>query len=160
LTSLSQKWYDESMYLRGNRWNMTRRTQRPPLWRIFLLLALIGGALYVNQVVVPATPPLFIPTPTLTQSPESFVNLAEENMRAGKMPQAIGKLNQAISSDPNPPTTSTWPASRSSWASTTNHHQRPECLLKTLTTLAHAVLGWAQGFKGNTPTPSSRSRKP
>lgn len=63
----------------------------------------VGGLLYVNQVVVPATPPLFIPTETPTQSPESFVNRAEELARAGKLPQAIDAYKDAISTDPTNP---------------------------------------------------------
>jgi len=88
------------MYLRGNKWTMTRRTQRPSVWRIFFLVVLIGGALYVNQVVVPATPPLFIPTPTPTRSPESYVNQAQEYFQAGKLAQASDAYKQAIASDP------------------------------------------------------------
>ncbi len=42
-----------------------------------MLVALIGVLLYVNQVVVPATPPFFVPTTTPTTSPESFVNQAQ-----------------------------------------------------------------------------------
>ncbi len=141
------------MYLRGNRWNMTRRTQRPPLWRVFLLLALIGGALYVNQVVVPATPPLFIPTPTLTRSPESFVNLAEENMRAGKMPQAIDAYKQAIYSDPTNPSNYINLARLQVFLGEYDEAvtNAQNALLKNPDNpLAHAVLGWAQGLKGNT----------
>ena len=48
---------------------MNRRRKPFNPWRILLLLILIGAALYVNQVVVPATPPLFIPTPTPTLPP-------------------------------------------------------------------------------------------
>lgn len=90
------------MYLRGNKWTMTRRTgKRPSLWRIMLLIVLIGAGLYVNQVVVPATPPLFIPTATPTHSPESFVNQAEELYKAGKLSQAIEAYKQAIITDPD-----------------------------------------------------------
>ena len=62
---------------------------RTSFWRIALLLALIGGALYVSQVVVPATPPFFVPTPTPTQSPESFVNQGDDYFRQGKLTLAI-----------------------------------------------------------------------
>jgi hypothetical protein len=57
---------------------MKRKRRRPSSpWRILLLVILIGTGMYVNQVVVPATPPLFIPTATPTRSPESFINEAE-----------------------------------------------------------------------------------
>ena len=92
------------MYLKGNRWNMTKRPKkRSSPWRILLLLGLIGIFLYLNQVVVPATPPLFIPTATPTRSPESFLNEAEGNYAQGKLPQAIASYKQAIIADPNNP---------------------------------------------------------
>lgn len=90
------------MYLRGSKWNMTRRRGRPSNpWRILLLLTLIGAALYVNQVVVPATPPLFIPTPTPTRSPESLFNEAQELFNTGKLAQSIDAYQQAILADPD-----------------------------------------------------------
>ncbi len=92
------------MYLRGNRWNMTKRPRRrSSLWRILLLVGLIGFFLYINQVVVPATPPLFIPTPTPTRSPESFLNEAEQYYDEGKLQQAMSAYQQAIIADPNNP---------------------------------------------------------
>lgn len=139
------------MYLRGNKWTMTRRTQRPPIWRLLLLVVLIGAALYVNQVVVPATPPLFVPTETPTLSPESFVNQAEEFYAGGKISQAIKAYQDAIYSDP------TNPASYVSLArlqviagdyedAITNCQN---ALLKNPNNpLAHAVMGWALGFQG------------
>ena len=52
---------------------MSRRKKKANPLRLILLVALVGAALYVNQVVVPATPPLFIATPTPTRSPDSFL---------------------------------------------------------------------------------------
>jgi tetratricopeptide (TPR) repeat protein len=84
---------------------MNRRPRkRSSPWRILLLVILIGIALYFNQVVVPATPPLFMATPTPTRSPESFVNEAEEFYQEGKLAQAIDAYQQAIIADPNNPT--------------------------------------------------------
>ncbi len=80
-----------------------RPKRRTSPWRIILLLILIGIALYFNQVGVPATPPLFIPTPTPTRSPESFVNEAEQFYAQGKLSQAISSYESAIASDPNNP---------------------------------------------------------
>ena len=42
------------MYLRGSKWNMTRRTRKPsnPLF-LLVLVAVIGGLIYVNRVIVP-----------------------------------------------------------------------------------------------------------
>ncbi len=80
-----------------------RRRKNNSFWRIALLVILIGIGLYVNQVVVPATPPLFIPTPTPTTSPEAFLNQAQEYFKAGKIPQAIDAYKQAIDADPTNP---------------------------------------------------------
>ncbi len=71
--------------------------------RVFILLVLLAGALYVNQVVVPATPPLFIPTPTSTRSPESFVTDAETLAAQGKLLQAVEQYKTAIQVDPKNP---------------------------------------------------------
>jgi tetratricopeptide (TPR) repeat protein len=68
-----------------------------------LLVTMIGAALYVNQVVVPATPPLFIPTATPTRNPESFVNEAGTLFNEGKLTQAIAAYQQALQTDPDNP---------------------------------------------------------
>ncbi len=85
---------------------MTRRRRKPSSpWRIFVLVALVGAGLYFTQVVVPATPPLFIPTPTPTRAPESFVNEAETFFEEGKLEQAITAFKSSIQVDPKNPAT-------------------------------------------------------
>lgn len=140
------------MYLRGNRWNMnSRRPKHSSPWRIGLLVLLIGVMLYLNQVVVPATPPLFIPTPTPTRSPESFVNEAEQLYAEGKLSPAINSYKQAIAADPNNPTNYLNLARLQVWAgdyqaATTNAEN---ALLKNPNNaLGHAVRGWAKSFLG------------
>lgn len=92
------------MYLRGSKWNMTRRRRRRANpWRVLILLVLIGVALYVNQVVVPATPPLFIPTPTPTRDPESLIVEAEELFDSGRLAQSIPAYQIAIRANPDNP---------------------------------------------------------
>lgn len=83
---------------------MTKRRRKPssPL-KILLLLGLIGVALYFNQVVVPAMPSPFIPTPTVTRSPEMFVNEAITLFEDGKLSQAIVAYQDAIMADPGNP---------------------------------------------------------
>ncbi len=130
---------------------MTRRTQRPSVWRIFFLVVLIGGALYVNQVVVPATPPLFIPTPTPTRSPESYVNQAQEYFQAGKLAQASDAYKQAIASDPVNP--SNYIALARVQVFLGKYDEAVENAQNALlrnpnNPLGHAVLGWALGFQG------------
>jgi tetratricopeptide (TPR) repeat protein len=92
------------MYLRGSKWNMTRkRRRRSNPWRILVLLALIGGMFYVNRVILPNTQPLFVPTPTPTRSPESFVNEAESLFEEGRLNQSIEAYEEAILSNPDNP---------------------------------------------------------
>jgi tetratricopeptide (TPR) repeat protein len=144
------KWYYENMYLRGNKWTMTKRSRRPNLWRIILLLGLIGAALYVNQVVVPATPPMFIPTPTPTRSPESYVSQAEELYRAGKFTQAIEAYKEAILADPSNPSNYVTLARLQVFAGKYDEAitNAQNALLKNPNNpTAHAVLGWALGFQ-------------
>jgi tetratricopeptide (TPR) repeat protein len=114
------------------------------------LLALIGVLLYINQVIVPATPPLFIPTPTLTQSPESFVTQAEDYFRQGKLTLAIEAYKQAISSDPVNASNYVNLARAQVFAGQYDEaiKNTQNALLKNPENpLAHAVQGWALGFQ-------------
>lgn len=129
---------------------MTRRPRRRANpWRIMLLLILIGIALYFNQVVVPATPPLFIPTSTPTRAPESFVSEAEQLFKEGKLKQAIQAYQQAIAADPNNPSNYVTLARIQVFAGEYQEAivSAQNALLKNPNNpLAHAVLGWALSF--------------
>jgi len=139
------------MYLRGNRWNMnTRRKRHSSPWRIFLLLALIGTFLYLNQVVVPATPPLFIPTPTPTRSPEAFVNEGEQLFKEGKLAQAIQAYKQGLLTDPDNPATYVTLARLQVFAGDYDaaiENTQNALLINPNNPLAHAVQGWALSFQ-------------
>ncbi len=129
---------------------MTRRTRRVPVWRLVLLVVLIGVMLYVNQVVVPATPPLFIPTPTPTRSPESFISQAQEAYNSGKITQAIQAYKEAINADPTNPSNYVTLARLQVYAGEYDEaiENAQNALLKNPNNpLAHAVLGWALGFQ-------------
>lgn len=91
------------MYLKGSKWNMNRRTKRANPWRVIILIVLVAAVVYVNQVIVPVTPPLFIPTSTPTIPPESFVTKAQELETQGKYAQAIAAYQDAIKADPQNP---------------------------------------------------------
>jgi tetratricopeptide (TPR) repeat protein len=77
-----------------------KRSRYSSPWRVLILLLLIAAVFYVNQVVVPKTPPLFIPTPTPTRSPESLINEAENYFSDGKLSKAIDSYEQAILANP------------------------------------------------------------
>jgi tetratricopeptide (TPR) repeat protein len=91
------------MYLRGSKWSVARQRKRGNPVRILFWGALLIGALYINAVVVPTTPPLFIPTATPTRSPESFLSEAQNLVGKGKINQAITTYQDAIKADPTNP---------------------------------------------------------
>jgi tetratricopeptide (TPR) repeat protein len=141
------------MYLRGSKWNMTRkRRRRSNPWRVLVLVGLIAGMVYVNRVVIPNTPPLFVPTPTPTRSPESFVNQAEELFRDGKLNQAIDAYEDAILSDPENASNYV-ELSRIQILSGryTDALENAELalLLNANNPLAHSMRAWAQNFLGD-----------
>jgi tetratricopeptide (TPR) repeat protein len=81
---------------------MARRSQRRSgPWRvIFVLFCVVVSVLYIDRFVMPSTTAFFVPTPTPTQSPESFSNQAQELFAAGKLRAAIDAYQQAIRADP------------------------------------------------------------
>jgi tetratricopeptide (TPR) repeat protein len=91
------------MYLRGSKWRMTRRRRRANPWFLAFLILAIGAFTYINVVIVPATPPLFIPTRTPTTNPQSYADDAAGLEKSGKYVQAINAYQQAIQSDPKNP---------------------------------------------------------
>jgi tetratricopeptide (TPR) repeat protein len=140
------------MYLQGSKWSMTRRKKRSNPWRVLILIILVAGAIYLNQVVVPNTPPLFMPTPTPTRSPESYVTEAQSLETEGKYSQAIESYKQAISVDPKNP--SNFIALARLLVYTGNYieaetNARNALLLNPNNSTANAMLGWILGLEGS-----------
>jgi tetratricopeptide (TPR) repeat protein len=141
------------MYLRGSKWNMTRkRRKRSNPWRILVLVALIGGMLYLNRVVLPNTDPLFVPTPTPTRSPESFVNEAKALYDEGKITQAIAAYEDAILADPENPSNYVELARiqilNGDYEEALKNAELA-LLLNPENPLAHSMRAWAQNFLGD-----------
>lgn len=138
------------MYLRGNKWNMTRRTRRRSSpWRLAMLVILVGAALYVNQFVVPNVPGMVGPTPTPTTSPEAFVNEAESLFSQGKLVPAIRAYEQAIQADPQNKANYVSMARAQIYAK--EYEEALESAERALVgndgyAMAHAVRGWALTF--------------
>jgi len=130
---------------------MSQRKNRGNPLRILILLGLVAGALYVNQVVVPATPPLFIPTPTPTRSPESFINDAQALIQSGKINQAIETYKEAVKADPRNPavyvTLARWQVLYGDYDGAMENAQNA-LLLNPNQALAKAVRGWILGKQG------------
>jgi hypothetical protein len=89
------------MYLRGSKWSMLHRRKPVSIWRILILLILIGAFSYINFFIVPVNGPLFIPTATPTRAPETYIADADAFAKEGKYNQAIEMYNKAILSDPS-----------------------------------------------------------
>jgi len=140
------------MYLKGSKWNLNRRRRKrsSPL-RIFFLAAVILGLLYVNQVVVPAMPSPFVPTPTTTRSPESFISEGQTLFQEGKLSQAITAYKQAIIADPKNPSLYVEMARLQIY---TNQYDdaltsaEDALLLNLNNSAAHAVKAWALSYLG------------
>ncbi len=141
------------MYLRGSKFDMNRRrTRRSNPLLIFVLVTLIGVMVYINQVVIPETPPLFVPTPTATRSPESYIADALSLVQEGKMAQAIAAYEQAIQVDPKNPAVYVALARLQIYAGI-----YPEAVINAENALllnqnnaqALSLRGWAKGFLGD-----------
>jgi tetratricopeptide (TPR) repeat protein len=140
------------MYLSGSRWHVKKKRRRTNPWRILLLLALIAGVVYVERVIVPTVPPLFVPTPTPTQSPALFVLEAQSLFQAGKLEQAQQAYYRAIEIDPQTADYYVELARTQVFAGNPDdavQNARNALLLAPDSALAHAVLAWGLDFQGN-----------
>lgn len=137
------------MYLKGSKWSMNRRKRRSSPFAITVLVILIGAAVYVNQVIVPQTSPLFIPTPTPTRAPESFITEADTLYSEGKFSQAVEAYNQAIQADPS--NSSVYITLARIQVYSGDYEKAIEnaenaLLLNSNNATAYAVRGWAMGL--------------
>ncbi len=139
------------MYLKGNQWSMRRRKKRRNPLLIAVLVVLILFVWYVDRVIVPATPPLFIPTPTPTRAPESYLVEARQAFQQGRLVTAIEAYRQALLIDPNNRATYVELARVQNWAG-----QYEEALKNAELSLVgneeyalgHAVRAWTLNFLG------------
>jgi tetratricopeptide (TPR) repeat protein len=131
---------------------MNRRRTRPNWFRIILLCLLVLGGSYVNRFIIAAQPSPFLPTPTPTRAPESFVTEAEEYFKQGKLISSIASYQQAIASNPEDPAVYVALARVQVFAGQYDEAQesaQSAILLNNDNSLAHAVLGWTLGFQEN-----------
>lgn len=141
------------MYLRGRGDIRFKRQKRsnPTRMAFWVILILIG--IYVNQFIVPVTPPLFIPTPTPTISPEAYLAEAEKAFNAGKLKQAISAYTSALQTDPN--NRATYVALARVLAYDGQYEEALKNVELALVgndayALAHAVRGWILNQSGDT----------
>jgi len=139
------------MYLRGSKWSMNRRRRRPNWFRIILLSLLILGTAYVNRYIIAARPSPFLPTPTATRDPQSFVTEAEQLFKDGKLVQAADMYEQAIAARPEDASIHIARARTLVFAG--QYHDAEisagdALLLNPNNSMAHAVRAWALDFQG------------
>ena len=131
---------------------MNKHKRRGNPIRILLLVILIGVGIYVNQVVIADVPPLFIPTPTPTRAPESYVTDAQALEQEGKISQAIDAYRQAIQADPK--NTGNYISLSRLLIYLNQFDEAIEAasnalLINENNAMAYALRGWAQGLSGD-----------
>jgi tetratricopeptide (TPR) repeat protein len=140
------------MYLRGSKWSMNRRRKRPNWFRLILISILIIAGAYVDRFVVAVTPSPFVPTPTATRAPESFITEAEDLFKQGKLLQSIETYQQAILARPSEPTYYLALARVQIYAGKYKDAQASAenaLLLSPNNSMAHAMRAWALDFQGD-----------
>ena len=149
------------MYLRGSKWDLRKKRSRSRPWRIFLLLILVAGAVYIWQIYIPTVPPLFIPTLTPTRSPASFVLEAESLFQAGKLSQAEESYLEAIAVNPRETSYYIELARIRVFAgdfAAAETAARDALVIDPNSALAHAVLAWSIDFQaGHEQDPAMKS---
>ncbi len=131
---------------------MTRRRRRSNPFRVAVLTLLVAAAIYINQMVVPNVPPPFVPTPTPTRAPESYLTEAQTYFAEGKLLPAIEAYRQALSLQPDNPAIYVALARVQVFAGQYEEalqNAENALLLNADYALAHAVRGWALDFLGN-----------
>jgi tetratricopeptide (TPR) repeat protein len=118
-----------------------------------LLVVAIAAVAYFGTFVAPTMPAPFIPTPTMTRSPESFVNEAQQLYEDGKLAQSIAAYKQAIIADPNNPTLYVTLARVQIFAGEYEDaltNAQNALLQNPNNPMAHAVQAYAQSYLGDT----------
>lgn len=141
------------MYLRRKtKWSMTRKHYRVNWFLVAILAILIAMGIYVDRVIVPTIPPPFVPSPTPTRSPESFVAEAESFFADGKLLQAVDFYQQAIRANPNDDAVYVALARVQVFAGLYADAQasaEAAILLNANNPRAHAMRAWALDFQGD-----------
>lgn len=132
---------------------MTRKRRKVNWFFVAILLVLIAIGVYVDRVIVPTIPPPFVPSPTPTRSPESFVTEAEALFAEGKLLQAIDLYDQAVRANPNDETIYAAMARVQVFAGLYKDAQDSAASaiqLNKQSSQAYAMSAWAMDFQGNT----------
>jgi len=132
---------------------MNYKRKPVPVFRITVLALLVAFGYYFNRVVLPTIPPPFIPTPTATRAPESYVVEARGLFDQGKLLQSIDVYHQAIKANPRDDVVYVAMARVQVFAGLYADAQdsaEKAILLNADNSLAHAVLAWSLDFQDET----------
>lgn len=125
---------------------MNKRRKPFNYFNIIVLLGAIAFVLYFGVILGPSVQSSFLPTPTVTRSPESYVTEAGQLFDQGKLPQAIQAYEDAVRAMPNDATIYISLARAQVWAGKYADAQTSAenaLLLNPNNSTAHAVRGWA-----------------
>ena len=140
------------MYLRGSKWNMRQRRPKINWFLVILVVILIAVVTYVDRFILPTAQTPFMPTPTVTRDPESYVTEAQADFDAGKLDDAINTYLEAIRITPKDPSLYIALARVQIFAGKYADalvNAENSLLLNPNSSMAQAVRGWALTQKGN-----------
>lgn len=138
------------MYLKGSKLSLNKKRHKPNGWLMFFLVAGIGLLLYFNIVVVPVMNPLFIPTPTATRDPQSYIEEADQLSNEGKYLQAVEVYQGAINANPTNIQNYLKIARLQIYTNQLEQAQvnaQNAILLDNSNSTAFSLLGWSKGFQ-------------
>ncbi len=140
------------MYLRGSKWNMRQRRPRINWFLVFLLVILIAVVTYLDRFILPTAQTPFLPTPTETRDPKSYVSEAEGLFNDGKLLQSIDTYMEAIRIKPDDPSLYIAVARVQVFAGKYDDaltNAENSLLLNPNSSMGQAVRGWALTEKGD-----------
>lgn len=126
---------------------MRQRRPRTNWFLVVFLVILIAIGIYLDQFVLPKAQTPFMPTPTATRNPESYVTDAEGLFTEGKLLDSINTYMEAIRIKPNDPTLYIALARVQIFAGKYDDalvNAQNSLLLNPNSSMAQAILGWAQ----------------
>lgn len=138
------------MYLKGSKLSLKKKRRKINPLTLVLLLGAIGLLIYINIFVVPAMDPPFVPTPTPTRDPLSYIEEADGLASEGKYIQAIDIYQSAINANPQNIENYLKIARLQIYTDKLEEAQvnaQNAILLDNNSSEAYALLGWAKGFQ-------------
>jgi len=131
---------------------MRRRQPKINWFLVVLVVILIAVVTYVDRFILPTAQTPFMPTPTTTRDPESYVTEAEGDFANGKLLDAINTYLEAIRSTPKDPSLYIALARVQIFAGKYADalvNAENALLLNPNSSMAQALRGWALTEQGN-----------